>query len=64
LRRGAEDSNDKCKVEVVMAEHDAVGRAMDEAAEGDLLLLLVDDIDGTIQRLKGRSFRTPAPVAG
>jgi cyanophycin synthetase len=64
LRRGAEDSNDKCRVEVVMAEHDAVGRAMDEAAEGDLLLLLVDDIDGTIQRLKGRSFRTPAPVAG
>ena len=37
---------------------------MDEASEGDLLLLLVEDIDGTIQRLKGRSFRTPAPVAG
>jgi cyanophycin synthetase len=64
LRRGAADSSQCCKVEVVMAEHDAVGRAMDEAAEGDLLLLLVDDIDGTIQRLKGRSFRTPAPVAG
>jgi cyanophycin synthetase len=64
LRRGADDSNDTCRVEVVIAEHEAVGRAMDEAAEGDLLLLLVDDIDGTIQRLKGRSFRTPAPVAG
>jgi cyanophycin synthetase len=64
LRRGAEDSTERCKVEVVMAEDDAVGRAMDEAAEGDLLLLLVDDIDGTIQRLKGRSFRTPSPAAG
>jgi cyanophycin synthetase len=35
---------------------------MDAASEGDLLLLLVDDIDGVVQRLKGRSFRTPAPA--
>jgi cyanophycin synthetase len=64
LRRGAEGATgERCKVDVVMAEHDAVGRAMDAAAEGDLLLLLVDDIDGTIQRLKGRSFRVPVPSA-
>jgi len=61
LRRGAQSATaERCKVEVVMDEYDAVGRAMDEAGEGDLLVLLVDDIEGTIQRLKGRSFRTAA----
>ena len=65
LRRGAEAATaERCKVEVVMQEYDAVGRAMDEASEGDLLVLLVDDIDSVIQRLKGRSFRTAAPIAG
>ncbi len=65
LRRGAEGAGTRrCRVEVVMQEEDAVGRAMDVASEGDLLVLLVDDIDGTIQRLKGRSFRSPAPIAG
>lgn len=64
LRRGAESNTaEQCKVEVVMVEHDAVEKAMDEASEGDLLVLLVDDIESAIQRLKGRSFRTPAPVA-
>ncbi|MEX2502933.1 MAG: cyanophycin synthetase [Trueperaceae bacterium] len=43
-------------------EHDAIGNALDAAVEGDLLLLLVDDIDGTVQRLKGRSFRGSAPA--
>jgi cyanophycin synthetase len=62
LRRGADEADASCRVEVVMREHDAVGRAMDAAGEGDLLVLLVDDIEGTIQRLKGRSFRTPAPA--
>jgi len=64
LRRGAEEAtNETCEVEVVLEEYDAIGRAMDAANEGDLLVLLVDDIDGTIQRLKGRSFRTTAPLA-
>jgi cyanophycin synthetase len=65
LRQGAEAAKaERCTVEVVMQEYDAVGRAMDEASEGDLLVLLVDDIDSVIQRLKGRSFRTQAPIAG
>jgi len=64
LADGAREAAPECKVEVVMPEYEAVGRAMDAAAEGDLLLLLIDDIEGTLQRLKGRSFRTPAPVAG
>ena len=64
LRKGAESAKADCKVEIVMEEHDAVGRALDEAAEGDLLVLLVDDIEGSIQRLKGRSFRTQAALAG
>ncbi len=51
-------------VETAENEYSAIGKAMDAAAEGDLLVLLVDDIEGTIQRLKGRSFRTPAPIAG
>jgi cyanophycin synthetase len=63
LQRGAEAAAaENCKVEVVMDEHDAVERAMDEASEGDLLVLLVDDIDNAIQRLKGRSFRNPPPA--
>ncbi|MDZ7706716.1 MAG: cyanophycin synthetase [Trueperaceae bacterium] len=51
------------RVEFVMDEYAAIGRAMDAAAPGDLLLLLVDDIDGTIARLKGRTFRTKAPTS-
>jgi len=56
-------SRGDCRTEIVMAEYDAIGRAMDEATAGDLLVLLVDDIDGTIQRLKGRSFPAQAPIA-
>jgi cyanophycin synthetase len=64
LRRGAESAKaERCKVEVVMAEDEAVDRAMDEASEGDLLVLLVDDVETAIQRLKGRSFRTQAAAA-
>jgi len=62
IRRGAEEAGD-CTVDIVMREPDAVERAMDVASEGDLLLLLVDDIDGVVQRLKGRSFRSPPPIA-
>ncbi|MDX1711933.1 MAG: cyanophycin synthetase [Rhodovibrionaceae bacterium] len=64
LRRGAEAATThRCKVEIVMDEYDAVERAMDEASEGDLLVLLVDDIENAINRLKGRSFRTQAAAA-
>ena len=62
VRRGAAEAAENCKVDIVLEEHEAVGRAMDAASEGDLLVLLVDDIEGTIQRLKGRTFRTPAPM--
>jgi len=64
MARGAREAGANCRSEIVMKEYDAIGRAMDEASEGDLLVLLVDDIEGTIQRLKGRSFRTPSPMAG
>ena len=40
----------------------AVDRAMAEARPGDFLLLLVDDIEGTTERLKGRSFPTQAEL--
>lgn len=63
LMHGGAQSVGAAQSEIVMDEHDAVGAAMDAAAEGDLLLLLVDDITGTIDRLKGRSFRTRAPAA-
>ena len=62
IRRGAEAAG-TCAAEIVLDEDDAIGQAMDAASEGDLLLLLVDDIEGVVQRLKGRSFRTPAPTA-
>ena len=63
IAKGAVDAGG-ATVEFVGTEYDAIGRAMDAAREGDLLVLLVDDIAGTIQRLKGRSFRTPAPMVG
>ncbi len=64
LSQGAESlGKNSCRVEVVLSEYDAVEKAFDHASEGDLLVLLVDDIDSAIQRLKGRSFRSPAPIA-
>jgi cyanophycin synthetase len=62
IRDGASLAQTSCQAEVILDEYEAVGLAMDQAAEGDLLLLLIDDIQGTIQRLKGRSFRTEAPI--
>jgi cyanophycin synthetase len=49
-----------CRVEIIMEEQAAVDRAFDEASEGDLLVLLIDDVDGAIERLKGRRFSQPA----
>jgi cyanophycin synthetase len=56
IRKGAAESGHDCAVEVIMKEKDAVDRAMADAVPGDFLLLLVDDITGTTERLKGRSF--------
>lgn len=50
-------------VETVLDESEAVDRAIGEAAPGDFLLLLVDDIDGATERLKGRSFPRKARLA-
>jgi cyanophycin synthetase len=46
-----------CPVEILLAEQDAVARALDEAREGDLLVLLVEYIDAAIDQIRGRSFR-------
>ncbi|MGM0914672.1 MAG: cyanophycin synthetase [Pseudomonadota bacterium] len=59
LREGAESVSGACRVEVIMEESRAVDRAFDEAGEGDLLVLLIDDVDGAIERLKGRRFCSP-----
>lgn len=64
LRQGAESNPAaRCEVKVVLDEHAAVEGAFDAASEGDLLVLLVDDTEFAIQRLKGRSFRKPAAIA-
>ena len=63
MRKGAAEAGETCEVGIVMLEDEAIDRAMDAARKGDLLVLLVDDIDGTIQRLKGRSFPAPSPIA-
>ncbi|MDI5891186.1 cyanophycin synthetase [Halomonas rhizosphaerae] len=60
LRDGAESVSGACRVEVIMDETQAVDRAFDEAGEGDLLVLLIDDVEGAIERLKGRRFSPPA----
>jgi cyanophycin synthetase len=52
-----------CRVETILGEAEAVAKAIDEAKPGDFLLLLVDDIEGTTERLKGRSFPTRAAIA-
>ncbi|MGC3874617.1 cyanophycin synthetase [Halomonas sp. GXIMD04776] len=64
LRDGAESVPGGCRVEVVLQEDRAVERALEEADEGDLLVLLIDDIDGAIERLKGRRFSTPQASSG
>ncbi len=47
-----------------MSEDAAVERALDEAKEGDLLVLLVDDLEGATQKVKSRSFRTATMSGG
>ncbi|HSP57204.1 MAG TPA: cyanophycin synthetase [Halomonas sp.] len=59
LRDGAESVTGACQVEIIMDEHEAMDRAFDTASKGDLLVLLIDDISGAIDRLKGRRFSSP-----
>ncbi|HSH40904.1 MAG TPA: cyanophycin synthetase, partial [Arenicellales bacterium] len=64
LKAGAESAADTCAVQLVMDEHEAVGKAMDQANEGDLLVLLIDDIDAAIQRIRQRSSTAPVANGG
>ena len=63
IRDGAAAAGSKSEVHLIMSEQDAVDRAIGEAKPGDFLLLLVDDIEGTTKRLKGRSFPVQADLA-
>ncbi|MDZ5699084.1 cyanophycin synthetase [Chelativorans sp. M5D2P16] len=63
IHDGAAGAGEACKAETIMGEQEAVARAIDEAGPGDFLLLLVDDIEGTTERLKGRSFPKRAELA-
>jgi cyanophycin synthetase len=60
LVKSGADAEGSCTTEIVMGEEDAVERALDEANEGDLLVLLIDDVDGAIERIRGRRFSQPA----
>ncbi|MCA1770251.1 MAG: cyanophycin synthetase [Halomonas sp.] len=60
LRDGAESVGSGCRVEIIMEETQAVDRAFDEASAGDLLVLLIDDVEGAIERFRGRRFTPPA----
>ena len=61
LREGAESVPGACRLEVIMEESQAVDMAFEEAGEGDLLVLLIDDVDGAIERIRGRRFSPAAP---
>jgi cyanophycin synthetase len=63
IRDGAAAAGSQSEVHLIMNERDAVDRAIGEARPGDFLLLLVDDITGTTERLKGRSFPVQADIA-
>ncbi|MEO1853419.1 cyanophycin synthetase [Chromohalobacter sp.] len=56
LRQGAMSVSGACRVETIMQESQAAAKALDEAHEGDLLVLLVDDVEGVLERLRGRRF--------
>ncbi|SEO41380.1 cyanophycin synthetase [Salinihabitans flavidus] len=63
IQEGATGAGSDCAVHVIMTEPEAVSHAIEEARPGDFLLLLVDDIVGTAERLKGRSFPVQADLA-
>ncbi|WP_420556600.1 cyanophycin synthetase [Roseovarius sp.] len=56
IEKGASDAGSAGTVEIIMDEQAAIDRAIGEAKPGDFLLLLVDDIEGATERLKGRSY--------
>ncbi len=60
LRDGAESVGSDCRVEIIMEEAQAVDRAFDDASAGDLLVLLIDDVEGAIERFRGRRFTPPS----
>lgn len=64
LYAGATSVPGACRVEKVLQEEEAVTQALNEAAEGDLLVLLVDDVDAVTERLRGQRFETPASSNG
>ncbi|WP_324752006.1 cyanophycin synthetase [Roseovarius sp. Pro17] len=63
IHHGAEQCGTAERVTIIMDEQEAVAKAFDEAVAGDLLVLLVDDIEGTTELLKGRSFPIQADLA-
>src|SRR6056297_2274999 len=63
IHKGASASGHDCDVQIIMSEEEAVARSITEAKTGDFLLLLVDDIEGATERLKGRSFPVQAEIA-
>lgn len=56
IEKGAKDAGSAGMVELIMDEQAAMDRAIGDAKPGDFLLLLVDDIEGATERLKGRSY--------
>ena len=54
LRDGAASRQGACRVELVMDEQQAIACAFAEAGDGDLLVLLIDDVEGTLERIKTR----------
>ena len=63
IQEGAASGGDGCDVKTIMNEEEAVAQAIKDAQPGDFLLLLVDDIAGATERLKGRSFPVQADLA-
>lgn len=56
IRNGAEPIENNCRIEIFMEERQAVDKAFELASEGDLLVLLIDEVDDVIERLRGRRF--------
>ncbi len=63
IHDGAASAGTQAKVETIMSEQEAVAKAIGAAEPGDFLLLLVDDIEGTTERLKGRTYASQAELA-
>jgi cyanophycin synthetase len=63
IHDGAAGADTPCQVETILDEHAATDRAIESAQKGDFLLLLIDDIEGVTERLKGRSFPHQAQIA-